>query len=246
MTLLSALALVVGGAVAGVINTVAGGGSLLTLPLLIFGADLSAADANGTNRVGVAVQSAVATRTFGAQGRLAGALDAGDIAAACVGAAIGALGSLPFDEAALRRVMGVVLLGMLGLLLAQPTSRLASAGVPSSRPVRAAVYLAIGLYGGFVQAGVGVVLALAGVIASGRDLVEANVAKVAIVLAFTVPALVVFAATGHVAWGAGALLALGAAAGGWIGARVTAAWAPGALRAVLVVAVSVSAARLLL
>ncbi len=240
------LALVLGGLVAGVVNTVAGGGSLLTLPLLMFVGGMGAADANGTNRVGVLVGSLTAGEKFRRQEMLPRAMDAGDAVVACVGAAIGATASLPLDEAVLRKVIGVVLLAMLGVLLARPTDTLDTEGTPWSRPARGVVYLGIGLYGGFVQAGVGVLLATAGVVAAGLRLADAHAAKVGLVALFTLPALGVFVAAGHVHWMPGLLLAAGASVGGVLGARFTVSWGPGVLRALLIAAVLVASSRLLL
>ncbi len=103
------------------------------------------------------------------------------------------------------------------------------------------VMLALGLYAGFAQAGVGVLL-LAALTALGRlDLVRANAVKVIVVPAATIVSLAIYARHGQVDWASGALLALGMGAGGWIGARLQAA--PGGTRWIrLAVAIAVIAA----
>lgn len=245
MSVPDALWLVLGGLLATVINTLAGGGSLLTLALLLFVGDLSAVDANGTNRLAVLVGSLTASARFARQGALPRSLDGWDAAAACVGAALGALASLPWDEQAFRRIIGVVLLGVLGVLLGRPTARLAEASPPASRVARTLTYLGIGFYGGFIQAGVGVILGAAGVLVSGLRLADAQAAKVAIVLLYTVPALGVFWWTDHVRWAPGLWLAAGAVLGGIWGARLVAALPAWALKAALVVGVGAASFRLL-
>lgn len=107
------------------------------------------------------------------------------------------------------------------------------------------VFLAIGFYGGFIQAGVGFLILGALVPLLGLDLVRANALKVAIVLAHTAIALPVFVARGQVDWSSGLLLAAGTMAGAWIGTRFAVLGGARFVRWVLAIAVLVSAAQLL-
>lgn len=243
MSPLVLLGLVAVGVLAGIVNTLAGGGSLLTLPALMF-AGLPAATANGTNRVGVLWASLTATASY-RRSRTLDRIDAVELVPALVGSLLGSWVSLDVDEATFRRVVGVVLLLMLGVVLAKPKAWLEGRANAAPGWARALGFFVVGAYGGFLQAGVGVLLLAAFVLLSGHDLLRSNARKVLIVAAFTVPALVVFVLADAVAWVPGIALGLGSAVGGWLGARVTVAWGPQVVRWALVVAVVVSSSRLL-
>jgi len=128
--------------------------------------------------------------------------------------------SLPPDTL-FRKVLGVVFLVMSLVLIAQPKLLLRDEKTAMCSEVLAAlIFFAIGLYAGFLQAGVGVLLLPALVLVLGRDLVAANGMKNFLVLIYTIPALAVFAFEEKIDWTAGLTLAAGNAAGGYIGARL--------------------------
>ena len=235
------------GFVAGAINTVAGGGSLITIPALIF-LGLPPVVANATNRVGVFLQSVVATFTFARAGKLPLARSWPSLVAACLGAIVGAQLSVALDEATFRQVIGVTMLVMLVLLLLQPKRWLKEGLRQRSVPVvvELIAFVAIGAYGGFLQAGVGLFLLTGLVLLNGQDLLHANGIKSLIVAAFTVPALTIFVANDLVAWAPGLAVAVGSMAGAWWGTRLAVGYGPRLVRLVLITVVLVSAARLLL
>jgi uncharacterized membrane protein YfcA len=208
--------LVLVGVAAGVVNTLAGGGSLLTLPALML-LGLPAGVANGTNRLGVLVQSATAAWRFQAAGVLDGRAALRLLPATTLGAALGAWGSLQLGEVGLRRAIAVVMVLVVVALWTRPQRLLRGGGAGLPAAARHAIFFAIGAYGGFVQAGVGVLLLAGLVLAGALDLVRANAIKVLLVLVFTVPALLVFVAEGAVAWVPGLALAAGSAVGGALG-----------------------------
>ena len=84
------------------------------------------------------------------------------------------------------------------------------------------IFFLIGIYGGFIQAGVGIFLLAGLVLGAGFDIVRANAIKVFIVLCFTVPALAIFVLHNQVNWGWGLLLAIGNMTGAWVGTRFAA------------------------
>ena len=239
--------LVAVGALAGAINTVAGGGSLITIPALIF-LGLPPAAANATNRVGVFLQSVVATIQFGRAGKLPFRRSWPSLLAACIGAAVGAQLSVSLDEDVFRRVIGVAMLVMLGLLLLQPKrwlkEGLRARTVPA--PLEWAAFFLIGAYGGFLQAGVGLFLLTGLVLLNGQDLLHANGIKSLMVAAFTVPALTIYLANDLVEWVPGLSVALGSVIGAWWGTRLAVGYGPRLVRVVLITVVVVAAARLLL
>ena len=103
-----------------------------------------------------------------------------------------------------------------------------------------------GLYGGFIQAGVGFILMAILHRVVGLDLVRVNMHKVFIVGCYTVVALTVFAVRGDVWWLTGLILAAAMATGAWIGSAFAVKKGERAIRIVLYIALTAMAAKLLL
>lgn len=229
------------GLVSGVVNTLAGAGTLITLPALIF-LGLPPAMANATGRVGVALQSASATWTFRRKGALDLGLGLRLLVPAGLGAAAGAWASTAIDPHLFQRLIAVVMLVMLPLVIrGRPT------GEPRALPVVAQgpIFFAIGLYGGFIQAGVGLFVLAALRATHGLDLVRANALKSMLVLGFTLVALAVFGVHGLIEPRAALALAVGGALGGALGGHLTLAGGERLIRAALVITVLASAGHLL-
>lgn len=207
------------GLVGGIVNTLAGGGSLLTLPALVY-LGLPAGVANGTNRLSVLVQSLVATGTF-AQGKERPFRELLRLAPPTLaGALLGATLATLFPGESFRPILGGVLMGM-GLLAALRPKLLEAPEHPHpTGPLQLFGLFLVGTYGGFVQAGVGLLLLFVLVAGLGHPLARANAIKVALVAIFTAVSLLLFGLAGQVAWLPGAILAVGAALGGLIGARL--------------------------
>lgn len=241
------LAVILAGFGAGFINTLAGSGSLITLPLLIF-LGLPANVANGTNRVGVLFQNIVSTGSFHQQKMLD--VRGGLILSvpAIVGSVLGAQIAVNLDEELMRRTIGALMVVMLVVIVTKPKRWLQ--GRPEAlteRPglLQILIFFAIGVYGGFIQAGVGVFLLAGLVLGVGYDLVRANAVKVLIILAFTIAALAVFILNDQVVWSLGILLAIGNALGGWAAARMAVERGAVFVRWLLIAVIIVSAAELL-
>lgn len=247
MDLLPLLGLFAIGVVAGLINTLAGAGSLLTLPaLMAFG--LPATEANATNRVAVLLQSVAAAARYRQAGVLT--LSAGRwlVGPLILGAVAGAWISVDLDEVLFRRIIGVVMVLMLGVILARPQRWLEGReGPPPRHLVWSAplVFFGVGLYGGFLQAGVGVFLLAAIVWSRGQDLVRSNALKVVLVGAYTLPALLLFLWFDLVVWIPGLVMGLGGVLGALLGAQSSMRFGAPFLRWVLIVVVVVSASKLL-
>ncbi len=242
------LGVVLAGFLAGFINTLAGSGSLVSLPMLIF-VGLPANVANGTNRVAILLQNVVGVRGFHAQGMMQWKQALWLAVPAAMGAIVGANIAVDLPEATMRRAIGVIMVLFLFVLLVNPKRWIhGKEGRIRERPglQELVIFFLIGIYGGFIQAGVGIFLLAGLVLGAGFDLVRANAIKVFIVLFFTVPALLVFFLNGQVNWGWGLLLAVGNMSGAWAATRFAAR--PGAavwVHRLLVVVVIYSALRLL-
>jgi uncharacterized membrane protein YfcA len=239
-----AAALAAGGFVAGLVNTVAGGGSLLTVPLLVL-IGLPGTLANGTNRIGVLVQSAVAAWRFRAEGVSGFGRAAPVLAPMLVGSWIGAVVISRVAPETFERLFGLVMLVLLVPVLratrADPARSRARAWSPATT---AAVFFAIGLYGGAFQAGVGIFLVLA-LARAGHDLVMSNSIKVIAVAAFTAVAAAVFVLEGQVSWTPAVVLAVSTAAGADLGTRLAVRGGERVIRPFLALAVVAMAGRML-
>ena len=241
-----AVVLVLVGVLAGVANTLAGGGSFVVLPILI-GLGLTPGVANATSRIGVLAHGSAAALTFARVGALPGPLVLRVAPMMCVGALGGAWLATRLDDALLRPLFGVILVVWALLLLVRPGRFLKPPAEPRAPGLVAQlVALLIGVYGGFLQAGVGFPLMALFVSLLGYPTLQANAAKVTVVFIYTLLAMGVFAAAGQVAWREGAILAAGMVLGGVLGARLQLRVGPGLVRWAMVVMVAISGAALLL
>ena len=241
------LAILVGvGIVAGWINTVAGAGSLLLLPALIF-AGLPADAANATNRISILVQSIFALWGYRRQGLVVGASERTFTIAAAIGGVIGALIATWLSAPALRDAIVVAMGVMLVLSLVPRKKEAESRTLPIPTALTTFGLFAIGIYGGFLQAGVGILVLLFLSLVTGAGLVASNVLKSMLTLALSIVSLVVFASRGETIDPIlGGALAIGSAAGGYLGAHATVKLGEKWIRGAIVVAVSLSMIKLLL
>ena len=241
MTFWDAWLLVFGGALAGIVNAMAGGGSSLTVPLLVL-AGVPGNDANGSNRVGILTSNITTALSFHRRGVTAYREAAPVLLPVVVGSLVGSIGVSRIADDTFETVFGFLMLPILVLSLRRPKPR--EDANSWSRTKVVGIFFAIGIYGGAVQAGVGLVL-LAALTRSGFDLVRANVIKVLVTLVVTAIALPVFIVQGNVRWGPALVLAAGLAVGGWVGARIAVEGGDRVIRVVMVIATIVLAARLL-
>ncbi|MCA1768680.1 MAG: sulfite exporter TauE/SafE family protein [Halomonas sp.] len=220
MTLLEGLALLLIGAVAGFINVLSAGGSMLTLPLLMF-LGLPPQAANGTNRVSIALQSISAVTSFFRAGARYVGLSLRLSVPAVVGSLAGAWLALQTGDALFEAILIAVMAGSAVLMLL-PQPRLDTRPLTPER-LTPAVYLAmffIGLYGGFIQVGVGILFIVVLYRMLKIDLAQVNVFKVLIVLIYTLPALAIFLLNDQVRWHYGLVLAAGSMSGAWLAVKV--------------------------
>ena len=209
------------GIAAGFLNVVAGGGSLLTLPVLIF-LGLPAATANGTNRVAVAIQCATGVAGFRAKGFSDFRFSTFLTIPAIPGAIIGAIIAVLMGEVAFKRVLAAIMVGVLALTYLSPTRKSEGTRIEQNlarKIVTMIAFFLIGIYGGFIQAGVGFIIIGALTSINGYDLVRANAIKLFVSFFFTIVALGIFIYNGNVDPFLGLTLALGNATGAWFGSN---------------------------
>ena len=209
------------GILAGFLNTVAGGGSLITLPLMIF-MGLDSIVANATNRVAIIFQNIFAVAGFKSKGVFIFpyALYLG--LASITGAVIGAKISVEIDSEVFNKILAIIMvIVMIWTIMNRNTN-------PDPNSERLGkkyqmygviMFFFIGIYGGFIQAGVGFLI-IAGVTMVNRlSLVKTNSLKVFAALTYTSAALIVYIIEDKINWSWGLTLASGSAIGGWIASR---------------------------
>lgn len=225
--------LIPAGVITGMVNVVAGGGSFLSLPLLL-AIGLPADVANGTNRVAVIVQAFVAGSAYRSEGKLDWRLFRRLLPPLFIGAIGGALLATWMDPRKLSFTFGVLFLAtgmwLLGRDLLSARGKLAApegevdqvlppiAGKAWKEPV---LLFLIGIYGGFLQAGVALFVLLVCVRLFGESALRMNAIKLPLVMTFTVPSFLIFIGAGQVAWWPGLLLAFGSVIGSLLGVRLT-------------------------
>ena len=208
------------GLFAGFINVMAGGGSTITMPMMIF-LGLDAATANGTNRVALLIQNIAAISSFHKEKGYRFKTVLFYAAWTLPGAIIGALAAVRIENALFEKILGVVIIGVMGTVLFPQKKPLQDPD--DSLKKKWLIYpalFAIGFYGGFIQAGVGFLFMAALLHILKLDLIKVNMYKVFIIFVYTIPAIFIFAASGHIDIVYALALAAGNASGAWWAAKL--------------------------
>ncbi|KAA3611185.1 MAG: sulfite exporter TauE/SafE family protein [Calditrichaeota bacterium] len=233
------------GAIAGFMNVFAGGGSTLTLPVLIF-AGLDAATANGTNRIAIFLQNVSGISSFKNQ-KITGARIALKYSLFTIpGAIIGAFYSIKIDDVWFERILGIV---MIGVVISLFQKRKGNPGLNETEKPGFFFYLslfAIGFYGGFIQVGIGFIIMGTLFHFLQTSLVRVNFYKLILVLIYTIPTILVFVFNDKINWALGLSLAAGNMLGAWIAAHVTVKKGDKFIRYILAVAIILMAIKLFL
>ncbi len=229
------------GFAAGIVNTLAGAGSLLTVPVLVL-LGVPADIANGTNRVGILAHNVIASWRFHAEG-IGGLRHAFSLLVPMMsGSIIGAYTISLLPAAAFQRAFAVLMLVLVVPIVvgAQPRTQ----GPAWPRSLSAMVFFFVGLFGGAFQAGVGLLL-IAALSHAGHNLLRANSIKVVLNAVQTAAALTIFVLRDQVWWLPGVMLAVGYGIGGVVGVRLAIAGGERLVRWFLAAMVVVLATRLL-
>ncbi len=241
------IVVLVSGIVAGFINTMAGGGSFLTLVALDF-AGLPTAVANGTNRVAVEVGAILSVLGFRSKGASKFRQGLHFAIPTLLGSIVGSLIASRMSPTLFKRVVAVAMLLMLFNLIFDSKRWLKNRTIEMTPLRRVAIYVVfffIGVYGGAIQAGVGFIFIAVLVLLAGQDLVSTSFFKVFCVSIYTLVALLVFALNGQVNWALGAILAVGNGTGGWLASRLAVDKGDRLVRGVLIVMLLVMSIRYL-
>ena len=238
--------LVTVGAVAGFLNVLAGGGSALTIPIMIF-LGYDATVANGSNRIAIQVEALSAVAAFKKQKHADFPLSLKLSLMTLPGGILGAFYAIKIDDALFTKILGVVMVLIIITLM-----------FPKAQVIKHAknhkwknwlswpVMFAVGFYGGFIQAGVGFVIMSVLLHLYNMDLIKINMHKVFIVMVFTVPAVIMFIWTGNVDWFAAVALSIGMMFGTWFAVRMAIEKGEKLVRIVLGVSLLIIAGKLFL
>lgn len=233
------------GVLTSVINIMAGGGSTLTLPILIF-FGLDAPVANGTNRIGILSQSLFGMLSFRKEkvSQLKLSLKLGLLT--LPGAIIGAIYSTKIENELFEKMLGIVMIGIVFTMLVPNSKNYFKEKILEKLPwlIYPTMFL-LGFYGGFIQVGIGFLLMIALHHILKLNLVYVNLHKVVIVLIYTIPALLIFILTNNINWFYGISLASGNGLGAWWGAKLAVKKGEKIIKIFLMVAILIMSTKLL-
>jgi len=201
--------LILVGFIAGTINTIAGGGSLLTLPILIF-LGLPPNIANGTNRIGILFQNIFTTAGFKSRGVVTFPFSIYVGISALFGAVLGAQIAVDIKGETFNKILAVIMVLVVILMVLKPKAKnLIKIEKTTGKYLWLSIFLFffVGVYGGFIQAGVGFIMLFILSTVNNISLVKSNAIKVTVALIYTVSAVVVFAYNDTIDWQKGLILA---------------------------------------
>jgi uncharacterized membrane protein YfcA len=246
MSWIEITALIVSGLLVGFINTLAGGGTIISISLFMF-LGLPAGVANGTNRIAVILQTLTSTASFKKQkvldtrkGLLLGI-------PTVIGSIIGAEIAVDINEHVFEKAIGIIMLVMMVFIIYKPQQWLKGQEQlleKKTSVLQYFIFFLIGLYGGFIHVGVGYFILAGLVLGAGYDLVKANALKVFIVLLYAPFTLIVFIYNKQINYEYGLIHAIGNIIGAYIASKFAVSWGANFVRWVIVIIILISSAQL--
>ncbi len=239
--------LVLVGLFAGILNTLAGGGSLISLPILIF-MGLPPSVANGTNRIAVLVQGVANVAGYKSKGMEVSSRFIWFLSGtAIVGTLIGSKLAVDIEEQLFNRILAGVMFAMVLLMIFQP--KVALTGITERISGKysiwgAVAFFFVGIYGGFIQAGTGIFMLLALSSINRLTLMKSNVIKAVVMFAYTCAAVIFFGLSGKLNWEIGLTLACGQALGGWLTSRWSVDKGDGIVKILMIVVITAMSVKL--
>lgn len=248
MSLLEIIILICSGLIVGFINTLAAGGTVISLSVLMFGMGLPADIANGTNRIAVTVQNLVAVGSFRKQKILDFKKGFQLAIPTIIGSVIGAIIAVDMNKHIMEMCIGIIMIVLIFFLIFNPKRWLKGKPALREKPIHPFIYFIfflIGIYGGFVHVGVGYFLLAAIVLGCGFDLLKANAIKNFVVLAYTPFSLAVFMYEGKVNYQYGLVHSIGNVIGAYFASKYAVSWGANFIRWMIVMVIIFTSADLL-
>jgi uncharacterized protein len=237
-------ALIAAGTIGGIINVMAGGGSIITVPLMIL-LGVPGPVANGTNRIAILAQNVTAVATFHHNGLTRFRLGMSLTACAIPGAALGAWVGSSLSGDVFNKILAVIMVLVLILMQTGSSNKNDHDTEPRNQVLGHMLMVGAGFWGGFIQIGMGFILLPILHRVMGLKLVTANVLKTFITAGYTTVALIVFMINSDILWLVGGVLAIGNSLGGYLGAKLTISKGEVLIRRFMTVAITVLVVRLL-
>lgn len=233
------IVIIIAGILVGFINTLSGGGSVISLSLLVI-LGLPANIANGTNRISIFFQTLSSVGSFTRQKMFTNMRPVYLSIPATIGAIMGAYLAVDVNERVIEAAIGVSMVIMVFFLFYKPDKWLKENPVLMAKPIRwwqLVVFFFVGFYGGFIQVGVGYFLLMALMLGVGYDIVKANAVKNLIVFFYAIFALLVFMVDGKVNYMYGLILSAGSMIGAWMASYLAVKKGAGFIRAIILLSV---------
>lgn len=245
-SILEIIGLILIGFLAGGINTIAGGGSLLTLPILIF-LGLPPNIANGTNRIAILFQNIFTTAGFKSKGVITFPFSIYLGISALIGSLIGSQIAVDIKGDTFNRILAIIMVIIVFYMVFKPKATIENALEKTSGKqlwLSILLFFFVGIYGGFIQAGVGFIILLVLSSINNLSLVKSNAVKVMVVLIYTISSVAIFAYNDKIDWEMGLTLAIGNSIGGWFASRWSVSKGDKLIRKFLIVMVVIMAIKL--
>ena len=209
---------IIGSFLAGVINTLAGSGSAITLTILTELIGLPPNVANGTNRIGVLTQSWAGSFAFYKNGKLHLKGSMSYVIPSVIGAIIGVIVAVNISNEQFKTFFSYMMIAMLFIILVKPKRWLQETDVKNAPSLWISIplFFALGFYGGFIQMGMGVFYLAAMVLIAKYNIIDANAVKSFVVALYSILVVAIFQYKGLIDWQFGLLMAVGQTAGGWL------------------------------
>jgi uncharacterized protein len=247
MEILQHALIIVIGFLSGFLNTVAGGGSLITLPILIF-MGLPGSVANATNRVAILAQNVFAVTGFNSKGiQLPFPYSLYLGIASLAGGFIGAKLAVDIDDTLFNRILAVIMVMVVTSIVLEPRKKKDNRPhrlKPTHQVIGIVAFFFLGIYGGFIQAGIGFLVIALLTRVNHFDLITTNYVKVFAAIVYTGVSVLVFALEDKIVWITGLTLAIGQGFGGWYASRWSVDKGEVWIKRVLVAAVIILAVKL--
>ncbi len=244
--LFDALILVAVGIIAGAINILAGGGSLLSLPVMIF-LGLPSNISNGTNRIAIIIQNIFAVKGFQSKGVSTFPFSIYLAVSATAGSIVGANLAVDIDDDLFNKILAVIMALIVIYMVTKPKTDLKTITEKLTGKhlwFSTILFFFVGIYGGFIQAGVGFIMLLILSSVNNLSLVKSNAVKVFVALIYSLAAVAIFAYNDSINWVYGFILAIGNAIGGWFASRWSVKKGDGVVKIFLIIMVTAMSIKL--